>query len=71
MLAEGRIDCVLYPMGASCAQLDVSPYFMVGELPSNHGFFRPLRKCLETRPTIRSRKKTTNSEPRLARMTRI
>ena len=29
MLAEGRIDCVLYPTGASCAQLDVSPYFMV------------------------------------------
>ena len=31
MLAEGRIDCVLYPMGDSCAELDVSPYFMVGE----------------------------------------
>ena len=29
MLAEGRIDRVLYPTGDSCAQLDVSPYFMV------------------------------------------
>ena len=31
MLAEGRIDRVLYPTGASCAELDVSPYFMVEE----------------------------------------
>ena len=30
MLAEGRIDRVLYPKGDSCAQLDVSPCFMVG-----------------------------------------
>ena len=50
MLAEGRIDCVLYPTGDICAEGDVSPYFMVGGPSSNHGFFRPLRKCLESRP---------------------
>ena len=64
MLAEGRIDCVLYPMGDGCARLDVSPYFMVGEPSSNHGFFRLLRKCLKSRPEPDSRQ----NSPRITRI---